>query len=237
MDIKRSALDSQKGLKMLKEKKDYILVKAKFGPSRETKIPLTLTEELSFFVGAIIGDGHLRRSKSQINIELSDKKLIIYIRDICKNIFDRDFNIRPIKPRKNRKLTYVIYIDSKAIHLLLNQVFKIQIGNKSNIVTVPDLIINSSKDIKSAFISGILMTEGGKRRRGFGLSTSSKKLWKGLINLFNNIEIKVLLDKWIYKKYNKEYYGFYFKKEKIKTLLDLLNNKNMAKLISNRFKI
>ncbi|MAH07250.1 hypothetical protein CMI38_03305 [Candidatus Pacearchaeota archaeon] len=235
MNLNDNILKSQEDLKTIKVNQDSIIVKAKFGPSKETTIPLILSEELSFFIATIIGDGHLKKDKKQIIIELSDKKLLEFIQEICINIFNRSFNIKKIKPREGRKLTHAIYMDSKAIHNLLNQTFEIPTGNKSNIVYIPGFIRNSDYKIKASFLSGIMMTEGGKRRKGFGLSTSSKNLWKDLIKIFNELGIKVLIDKWIYKKYNKEYYGFYFKKEKIELLAELINNKKMSKLLLNRF--
>ena len=58
-----------------------------------------------------------------------------------------------------------------------------------------------------------MLTEGGKRRRGYGLSTASKELQEGLVELFTNTGIPTTKDKWIYKKYKKEYYGLIFKKD------------------------
>ena len=235
MKIKKRIIESQKNLKTINENIDGIIVKAKFGPSKETKIPFELCEKLSFLAGAIIGDGHLKKSKFQITIELSNKNLLNYIKEICKDLFNRDFNIYPIKKRKGRKQTYAIRMDSKAIHSLFNKTFEIPSGSKSNLVYVPEIINNSNKQIKSAFLSGIMLTEGGNRRRGFGLSTSSKILWENLINMFNDLDIKVLTDKWIYKKYNKEYYGFYFKKEKIKIISNLHKDEGMSKLLLEDF--
>ncbi len=219
MNFKKEILLSQKELNLLKKTKDYLIVKAKFGPSKETRIPLKLNEELSFFVAAIIGDGHLKKSKLQISIELTNKELIKHIQRACLKIFKRNFNIHQTKPREGKKSSSYIAMDSKAIYSLLNKVFEIPIGRKSHIVSVPQIILKSNKSIKSAFLIGIMLTEGGKRRRGFGLSTASKKLWGDLIYLFNDVGIKVLIDKWVYKKYKKEYYGLSFKKENLFLLM------------------
>lgn len=64
-----------------------------------------------------------------------------------------------------------------------------------------------------------MLTEGGKRHRGFGLSTASKQLWQDLVTLFKDIEIKVKVDKWIHKKYKKEYYGLSFRKDEFPKIM------------------
>ena len=230
MDIQKEVLDSQRELKTIKTNKWGIITKARFGPSKETKIPFLLNEELSFFAATIIGDGHLRKSKLQITIELSNRELIEYIKETCIKIFNRNFNIYPVKQREGRKQTYHMLMDSKAIYSLLNKVFEIPVGNKSNIVVIPELIKKSNDSIKSAFLIGIMLTEGGNRRRGIGLSTSSKKLWEDLIQLFNQMGIKLYIDRWIYKKYNKEYYGFYFKRECLPILTQKCKNYEMNKI-------
>tara|TARA_Y100000034_G_C6732117_1_gene324421 strand:- start:11 stop:727 length:717 start_codon:yes stop_codon:yes gene_type:complete len=217
--MKKDVIKSQKELKIISINNKWIFTKAKFGPSKLTRIPFLINEELSFFVAAIIGDGHLKKDKLQISIEISNKKLLISIKKICKELFNRKFNIHKIKKREGRKQTFNLIMDSKAIYNLLNKVFEIPLGKKSNIVKVPKLILKSNKSIKAAFLIGIMVTEGGKRRRGIGLSTSSKQLWEDLIKLFENIGIKVLKDKWIYKKYKKEYYGISFKRKSLSLLM------------------
>lgn len=220
MNYKESILSSQKELKTIEKTKEYIITKAKFGPSKETTIPLTLTNELSFFAAAIIGDGHLKKSKEQISIELSNKKLLQNIQKTCKKLFNRNFNILPVKPRKDKKPTWHILIDSKAIYNLLNQVFEVPIGKKSHIINIPKVIIKSNKSVKSAFLRGIIATKCGKRqgKNRYGLSTASPQLWLDLIALFQELDIKLRVDKWVYRKYKKEYYGLSFKKEDLNLL-------------------
>lgn len=217
MGYKQDVLNSQKELMLISKNKREIIVKAKYGPSKPTKIPLSLNKELSFFVATIIGDGHLKKNKLQISIEVQNKKLIEELIEICKSNFNRKFEIH--NRNKLGKEYYSFFIDSKAIYNLLNKTFSIPFGKKSHIVTVPEYVKYSSKKIKLAFLQGIMVTEGGKRKRGFGLSTASEQLWKDLIILFKEVGINTNKDKWIYKKYKKEYYGISFRKEYMKLLM------------------
>ena|SRR3989344_81065 len=219
MGYRQEVIKSQENLKIISKNNKAIITKARFGPSKPTRIPFVFDEELSFFVAAIIGDGHLRKNKCQISIELSDEKLLKYLQKICNEKFDRIFNIHLIKKRKGRKQMFYLIIDSKAIYEFLNKLFEIPFGSKSNIVCVPKIILNSTKSIKSAFLLGIMATEGGNRRRGVGLSTSSKRLWEDLILLFEDVGINVLKDRWVYQKYKKEYYGISFKREELSLLM------------------
>lgn len=213
MNYKKLTIKSQESLKIITKTKDHLITKAKYGPSKETKIPLTITKELSFLAATIIGDGHLKKSKKQISIELTNLDLLKQIQQYCITTFNRKFNINPVKQRLNRKQSWQIPIDSKAIYNLFNQTFEIPIGKKSHLVKVPEVIKISNQKIKKSFLQGIMATEGGKRRRGYGLSTASKELQEGLVDLFANIGIPTTKDKWIYKKYKKEYYGLIFKKD------------------------
>ena len=219
MNYKEKTLLSQKDLKTISKNNLRIITKAHYGPSKPTTIPLILNKELAFFVAAIIGDGHIKKNKLQISFECTNLALISYLQEICKEIFKRKFNITKVKLREGKKPSSNLLIDSKAIYNLLTDVFEIPPGKKSNIVKVPEVIINSKKSIKIAFMKGIMATEGGKRKRGYGLSTASKKLWEDLIKIFEDIEIPVLKDKWTHKSYKKEYYGISFKERYIDSLM------------------
>ena len=170
-----------------------------------------INDELAFFVGCIIGDGHLKKSKTQTTIELTNWNLIKHISKLCVSLFNRKFNVTKVKLREGKQQTYHMCIDSKAIYNLLKNVFGIPSGKKSDVVKIPKCILNSNKEIKIAFLKGLLATEGGKRRRGYGLSTASKQMWKDLDSIFNSLKVPILKDKWVHKKYRKEYYGITFK--------------------------
>lgn len=159
MNYKNDVIISQEGLETISKTNKEIYVRAKFGPSQITRMPLLIDEKLSFFVATIIGDGHLRKEKLQTSIECSNKQLIEDIRNICKNLFNKEFNIHTIKIRKGRKQTFSLVMGCKSIYNLLNRVFEIPYGKKSNIVKIPSFILKSNKSIKSAFLIGIMMTE------------------------------------------------------------------------------
>jgi hypothetical protein len=229
MNYKKEAIYSQKGLSTLKITHREIITKAKRGPSKPTRIPSTINEELGFLIAAIIGDGHLKKEKFQINFDSLEKNNAKFCQKVCIDIFKRKFNIS--KRFEKGKLRYCLIMDSKAIYNLFNKTFKIPFGKKSNNVTVPAHIKLTNISVKSAFIIGILITEGGKRRRGFGLSTASKKLWIGLDKIFLDIGIEIKKDKWVNKKYNKEYYGLVFKKNQLERIINLCHNKYIRSIM------
>lgn len=229
MGYKEAVIKSLKSLNLINRNKKVIVVKAKFGPSRETKIPLTINEEMSCLTAAIIGDGHLKKEKLQISLDGFDKDLINEFRDISNKLFNRNFNVTHWTERNKER--YCLRIDSKAIYNLFREVFKISSGKKSNIVKAPRYIKESNKSIKSAFLIGIMVTEGGRRKRGFGLSTSSKELWKDLSYLFIDVGFTIKTDRWIHKKYKREYYGISFKKNNLKMLLDKCKNKKIRDIL------
>lgn len=236
MNYKERIIKSQEGLKVILKEKERIITKANFGPSKETTIPFILNEEIAFFVGAIIGDGHLKKSKFQVVIECTNRQLIEYIQLICKRNFWREFNVRKVKLREGKQQSFAIGMDSKSIYNLLKEVFEIPIGKKSHIVKIPSFIFNSNKSIKSAFLIGIMMTEGGSRRRMIGISTASKQLWEGLINLFDELKINLLRDKWFNRKYNKEYYGIAFKPSNLKILMRECRSGQTGQIFIDSFK-
>lgn len=186
---------------------------------------------MACFIAAIIGDGHLRKHKLQIVLVGFNKNLINNFKILSQKLFGRDFNV--VHWMERGKERYRLTMDSKAIYLLLNEVFEVQSGKKSNIVGIPVQIKNSSLSVKCAFVIGLIVTEGGRRRRGFGMSTSSKKLWFDLIEIFQDIGIKISKDKWIYKKYNKEYYGISFLKSRLVILIDGCKDEEIKNILLN----
>lgn len=232
MALKSKIINSQKELKILKRNEKELITKAKYGPSKPTRIPLFMNEELSFLTAVIIGDGHLKKDKLQINIECIHEIITKHYEASFRSLFLRKFNIKSIN-RTSKRESYYILIDSKAIYNLFNIALGVPSGKKSYVVLIPKEIKNSSLSIKSAFLIGIMVTEGGKRRRGLGLSTASEKLWKDLIKIFEDVGIEAKIDKWIHKKYKRQYYGLAFKKEQLEFLMKYCKDPKIRAILAD----
>ena len=83
-------------------------------------------------------------------------------------------------------------------------------GKKSHKIIVPDTVKQSSPELKRAFLEGVFVTDGGKRRGGLGLSTASLLFRDQMAHLLEEFDIQPKKDQWINKLYNKKYYGLYF---------------------------
>ncbi|NQV91469.1 hypothetical protein HQ489_03255 [Candidatus Woesearchaeota archaeon] len=85
----------------------------------------------------------------------NEKKYLDYVSILFKNLFDCEFSYREDKRSDAVLLTKY----SKGIVNYLNQVCEIPIGKKSNIAKVPSIIMNSSNNIKCAFLRGLADTD------------------------------------------------------------------------------
>lgn len=201
------------------EKEKSFLIKSKFGPSDYIKIPKDLTPDIACFIGFVLGDGNLARKKKRITIELVDKGLIKKIKNLVLYSFNKKIKIfKRIDKRENRQIRYFVYIDNNAIYSLLNRIFEVPIGKKSDIIKIPNIIKISSDNIKKAFLIGVLASDGGKRQNRLGLSTASKKFREDLSDLLNELEMRNSKDSWINKKYKREYYGISFGRNSVNVL-------------------
>ncbi len=202
------------------EKNDHFLIKARYGPSEYVKIDKNLTPDLFCFVGIILGDGHLHKIRKRVKIDLIDKNLLEKIQNLVLYLFNKKARIfKRVDKRKNRNILFHMTINSKAIYVLLNKLFEVPIGKKSNIIQVPQIVKNSSKYIKKSFIVGVMASDGGKRGKNLaGLSTASEKFRDDLSIILDEIGIKNNKDQWINKRYKKMYFGLKFKRDNLDEL-------------------
>ncbi len=206
--------------KLLKENKTHVYIKARHGPAKETRIPKKLTLEVCFLVGVILGDGHLKKDKARIVLELTNRPKLEKI----ARIFESTFAINKIRittridKRKNRKIRFGFNINNTPIYQLFAKIFGIPLGKKSNIIKVPSIIKNSTLEMKKSFLLGVLITDGGKRHTGYGLSSASEEFRDNVAELLMKFNINCYKDQWVNKTYKKPYYGFYFNKEDIQNM-------------------
>lgn len=202
-------LSNTKIIKVEEEKLKIQIIK---GSDKIVSIPFELSSDLSYVIAAMICDGHIKKDKYRIIFENVDKDIVMkFMQKVC-NVFEIETKYRTmIDKRVGRKIRYRVNINSKPITVFLNELFEIPRGKKSERVKVPEIIKKSEKDIKKAFIEGVFDTDGGKRQHGFGLSSVSKKFRDDIVSLLSEFSINVHVDEWVNKKYNKKYYGLYFK--------------------------
>jgi intein/homing endonuclease len=124
------------------------------------RLPNTLTCELAEFLGVMVGDGHVSVQKRRkqngfyydINISghLKDKYYHLeYVNELAYGLFGVKFH-QQILEHKN---TVVLRKQSQAICHFLKDIFGLP-RNKAN-VTIPDCILKSDLNIKSAFLRGL----------------------------------------------------------------------------------
>lgn len=154
-----------------------------------------------------------------MTIESTNKELLIVLSRVSKTLFNTRTRVIENKKRFGKKQTYHLSIYSKAVQELLSIVFNIPRGKKSNIVKIPEIILKENKNIKSAFIIGLLVAEGSRRGNyAVRLCSASKILLLDTQKLLVDLNISSKIESWINKRYKKEYYSLSFKRHHLDSL-------------------
>ncbi len=199
-------------MKIIEDDGKNVKIQMTRGSNNIATIPCFLSEELAYIVAAILCDGHLKKDNYRVGFELVSKDIVMkFIRNFS-SVFDVKFRYNTrIDKRGGRKVLHRAYVNSKPIVLFLRDFFEIPRGKKSDIIKIPELIKKSNMSIRRAFIEGVFDTDGGKRRGGFGLSSASVVFRDDVTEMLMEFGIDVKKDEWLNKKYDKRYYGLFFK--------------------------
>lgn len=173
-------------------------------------LPKKLTPELSYFLGLLITDGHIRYNKNyrdyRVNLYTSYEEEI----EIISNLINFLFKCEPriYKKKKygfNIRTNHNIYINSKDLAKYLNINFNIPTGAKSLSVRIPKYFFNTSKQNICSFIRGIFDGDGSINNQGYMyISSGSYNFLLGLSKLFNIVNIhkgKIIKEITSYKLY------------------------------------
>ena len=204
----------------------------------ESKI--NLNPKTAYLAGVIIGDGNLSnyvKSKKtdfsmdyRITIDVSDKEYIIFVLNLIQSIINTRTTPKVPSQRGNRLPRLKLQVRNKELFNFFNKTMQIPKGAKSSKVFVPSIIKNSPEKIKKYFLAGYFDTDGGFRGTTLGFTTGSKYLSEDISRLLEELNISHLPDKWINRKYNKEFYGIKIKRSEIDNFLSLLPLQNKEKL-------
>ena len=193
---------------------------------------LSLDKDLFYLAGAIVGDGHIRNGVKHIgkdnsidygvNIHAKNKCYLEIILNIIKNKIDTKTEI------KFQKRTYYISVRNKLLHTTLNKKFEIPAGKKSDRIFIPNWIKNDSN--LKYFLAGYFDTDGGLRRGSIGFCSASKQMITDTKKCLEQMKIQSSLDRWINKKYDKEYYGLRIIKKDVIKFYKTIPLKNQDKI-------
>jgi len=177
---------------------------------------ITLNADTAYLAGVIVGDGHLSASyKSnnsgfkdyRINIDISDKEYLRRIFDIIKTIIPTKTSLATPIQRGNRIPRLYMNLRNKELFLFFTETLGIPAGKKSNIIKVPEIILNHDIKLQKQFLAGYFDTDGGFRGGTLGFTTASHNMQTDVSKLLNKLKISHSLEKWFNKKYSKTYYG------------------------------
>lgn len=135
---------------------------------RRITFPEILNEELSEFIGIVIGDGHLRfligkqkrgtsllRSDIIISGNANEKEYLDYVRELFFLLFNTTLSYE----QDTKPGAVVLRAYSRGIVQFLNKICEIPLNRKVDFVRIPELIKKASVDCKCAFLRGLADTD------------------------------------------------------------------------------
>jgi len=164
---------------------------------QKTFLPRHLTPKLSYLLGWICGDGHLKESHNYL-VKISEKSTK-QLEFVLKPLFKELFGVNtPIFRRFEGG--YAIQIGSKPIFRFLTQVLNIKVGK------IPAVVDKMDKVNKRYFLAGIFDSEGYVSRNRYLLAISQANLifleklmdgfWEFGINLRGPVTHRTKLGTW-----------------------------------------
>lgn len=173
---------------------------------------LTFSKELSYYIGAILGDGNI--SRKNVYFMSEDYELIQYMSSIVKqyNLGEAHENIQKYTKTSHRPFIRLNCGPKKARDLCRDIGLIDDAGHKQ--FNVPDVVLKSPNDVKFAFIQGIFDTDGtiskyNGHKSNFCLDfcTKSNELAIGCMNILRSLGVSCR----ICRSYNKVYKRMYYK--------------------------
>ncbi len=185
------------------------------------RVPEYLDTNLAYLLGIQVGDGYLKKTvrTGKVDYLMSyDGNLLNefdWYNTILRRLFKDLFN-KEVKVRKTTTGTVKIYFRSKGIFTFLHEVCGISQSPKTNI-GIPDIITNSSLEIKRAFLRGLADTDFSlnfKTRKGIDypvidFHTSCKTLHELIILLLKELGFKFHAGNAFKKRLDKEHIVYY----------------------------
>lgn len=153
---------------------------------KKISIPTEVNEEFASFLGYLIGDGHISEIGRELGLTTGDEEQADNFIRITKNLFGLECRKRWDGSSKNGR--WRVSLHSRTLMDFLKYL-GLKTGNCARQKFIPDCILQSPKNVVSAFIRSYLDCDGYAGESGVILSTSSTKMANQLQLLLLNYGI------------------------------------------------
>jgi intein/homing endonuclease len=153
---------------------------------KEINVPFYLTEEMSWFIGALIGNGCYTGKEGFVEFTNGETELLDKMKALVESY---GINISVI-PKKN---TYKLYFTSRPLRDLMEKMGLNYVTAKDKVI--PEIVMGSNSINKAALIAGLWDTDGSTRSRNLRYVTISKILADQLQTLLISLGIVSSINK------------------------------------------
>jgi len=156
---------------------------------------VSLDGDLAYVLGALHGDGYITKKRFAISSHKDDIYILETIKRVLKNKLNIDTNIE--EPRKGRRVNLNrIQKSSKTLEELFNIVPELK--NNSHSKRVPRVILESPKEVQTAYLQGYFDTDGtsgvGRKVEEVSITSVSKNSMYDVQQMLLNLGIVSRLD-------------------------------------------
>lgn len=177
---KNTVIDSVKNIESIKSINTNSLI---------PKLPHELTEELAEFVGMYMADGSYNENNGSFNMSISNNSIEVINRvvDSVKKLFSLDAKVFLSNDLSSR--AHSVRVSSVVLGNYLKRYF--YFTKYADIKDIPNLILESPKNVQEAFLRGLSLDCGLNRKKypSIYFSTTSKSMSSKLNVILNNMGI------------------------------------------------
>lgn len=176
-------------------------MKVSTGPQETVQMPASLSDDLLYLVGVIVGDGCLCSSTYRINIEKANPQ---YMRSVFKPLVEKLFGIHvrlKVLQRFGKQQTILWEKKCKPLYRLFEKIFEIPRGEKARYVRMPSAVRALNPTDRIPFLVGLFDTDWGSYGGAFGTSIASKNLAQDMKETLKRLNIN-------FEENEYEYNGF-----------------------------
>ncbi len=161
-----------------------IVLKKSKCKARKTKLPTSISPELTEFLGYFLADGHMR--KQYIEITNEDNEILNRVKWLGKELFEVKGSLKADKRNPNVKK---IVFCSTVLTTVFHQIFSVPLNKKSAIIRIPPQLLRAERGAKKTFLQAYFDCDGhiAKNTRQIEFCTASQFFAEDLGTLLSSL--------------------------------------------------